>query len=440
MAVNKKIFDLPLRTGVTADDRLAIVDSGNTTTYSVRLSDLQDGTGVNTLESLTGNITFSGTNIDISTDGQTIILSGSTGGGGGGGSSFFSADTDNNVLQIDRGHGFISGDSSNTMLYNFILGGSGNTMNNTTRTGVNLDRNVILGGYSNKFAPDSNNRTTRNAAIIGGQSNIYSRESDNGAIIGGQSNVVNYGYRGVIAGGTSNSFVQSDNFVGGGTNNQVQNNRSGIVAGYSHFNRSTESFIGGGYDHYLQSYNLIGNGFIGGYINYMNNTERCFIGGGSNHDINGVAVKTSNSAIIGGDLGFISGHSRSVILGGSGLTTSFNDEVVCEHLTIKGQSTYNWFNNGSGNVFILDLDEGNLQEISMSDDTIIDLTNVKIGGRYSIKVFNEGAYSILLMTATDFNVLWEGATIPPITNNGTDLLVLEVFGSDILVRHFANFG
>ena len=397
---NKTIPQLPEQTGKTDDDLLVIVDSGETTTSKIKVSTLLSGVG---------------------------------------GTSFFSADTDNNVLQIDRGHGFISGDSSNTMLYNFILGGSGNTMDNNTRTGVNLDRNVIIGGYNNKFAPNSNSRTTRNGGIFAGEGHIFGRESDNSVLIGGQNNSVGYGYRNGVVGGTNNTFSQSDNFIGGGTNNGVQNNRSGIVAGYSNFNRSNDSFIGGGYDQTIQSYNLYGNGIIGGYINYMNNTERCFIGGGSNHDINGGGTLTSNSAIIGGDLGFISGHSRSVILGGSGLTTSYDDEVVCEHLTIKGQSTYNWFNNGSGSVFILDLDEGNLHDISMSADTIIDLTNVKIGGRYSIKVFNEGTYSILLMTSTGFNVLWEGATIPPITSNGTDLLVLEVFGSDILIRHFANF-
>lgn len=341
MAGNKKIFDLPLRTGVTADDRLAIVDSGNTTTYSVKLSDLQDGTGVNTLESLTGNITFSGTNIDISTNGQTIVLSGSTGGGGGG-SSFFSADTDNNVLQIDRGHSFISGDISNTMLYNFILGGSGNTMDNQTNTGHRSERNVMIGGYNNIFRPSSNNATTLNAAIIGGQNNIFGRESDNGALIGGQNNSVAYGYRGVIAGGMNNQYAQGDNFLGGGTNNFIGNSRSGIVGGYSNFNRSNDSFIGGGYDNYLQSYGLYGNGLIGGWINYMNNTERCFIGGGSNHDINGGGTKTSDSAIVGGDLGFISGHSRSVILGGSGLTTSYDEEVLVPNLTIANYSSLNY--------------------------------------------------------------------------------------------------
>jgi len=300
---NKTIPQLPEQTGKTDDDLLVIVDSGETTTSKIKVSTLLSGVG---------------------------------------GSSFFSADTDNNILQIDRGHSFISGDSSNTMLYNFILGGSGNTMDNNTRTGVNLDRNVIIGGYNNRFFPASNSRTTRNAGIFAGEGHSFGRESDNSVIVGGQNSNINYGFRSAIVGGQNNSFAQSDNFIGGGTDNAVQNNKSGVIAGYSNYNRSNNSFIGGGYDNYLQSYNLNGNGFVGGYINYMNNTDRCFIGGGSNHDINGGATLTSNSAIVGGDLGFISGHSRSVILGGSGLTTSYDEEVLVPNLTIANYSSLNF--------------------------------------------------------------------------------------------------
>jgi hypothetical protein len=42
-------------------------------------------------------------------------------------------------------------------------------------------------------------------------------------------------------------------------------------------------------------------------------------------------------------------------------------------------------------------------------------------------------------TASGFTILCEGGSVPNITNNGVDLCVLEVMGTDILVRHFAGF-
>jgi hypothetical protein len=418
MAGNKKIFDLPLRTGVTADDRLAIVDSGNTTTYSVKLSDLQDGTGVNSIDGLTGDVFVNGgQGISTNTSAQTITidnvgvlslqnlvgdvtLSGGTNvtitdngtdtitidaAGGGGGSSFFSADTDNNVLQIDRGHSFIPADSSNTMLYNFILGGSGNTMNNQTNTNHTAERNVMIGGYNNTFRPGSNNSSTRNAAIIGGQNHIFGRESDNSALIGGQGNSVSYGYRSVIAGGEGNLYSQTNNFLGGGKNNFVANNHSSIIAGESHYLFSAWGFIGGGYDHTINAYNKIGNGIIGGYINYMNNTERCFIGGGEECDVDGGATLISNSGVIGGRLNVVSGvsglssnsviiggetnivkHSRSAIIAGQNQTTSYNDEVVMPSITLTLTTFLNYPDDASAAAAGLPIgavyhDNGNLR-------------------------------------------------------------------------------
>ena len=345
MAGNKKIFDLPLRTGVTADDRLAIVDSGNTTTYSVKLSDLQDGTGVNTLESLTGNITFSGTNIDISTNGQTIVLSGSTGGGGGG-TSYFSATTENtsNIIQKDNGSSINFGDSSNYpgINNNFILGGTGHTIDAETYTNNAYNNNFIAGGDGHLIGTNNNNTTTDNAVMVGGYSHFIDRAGSNSAFVGGYNNQLNYGGSNFLGGGESNTIAQGNSAIVGGLNNFIGSSYSGIIAGESHYSRTTCGFIGGGYDHYINSYNLRGSAIVGGDVNYMNNTQKCFIGGGSNHDINGGGTITYDSAIIGGDLGFISGHSRSVILGGSGLTTSYDEEVLVPNLTIANYSSLNF--------------------------------------------------------------------------------------------------
>ena len=302
---NKTIPQLPEQTGKTDNDLLVIVDSGETTTSKIKLSTLLSGVG---------------------------------------GSSFFSADTDNNVLQIDRGHSFISGDSSNTMLYNFILGGSGNTMNNQTNTNHTAERNVMIGGYNNIFRPGSNNSTTRNAAIIGGENHIFGRESDNSILIGGQGNAVSYGYRSVIAGGEGNLFSQQNNFLGGGKNNSVLNNHSGIIGGESHYLFSSYGFMGGGYDNTINAYNLRGNGIIGGETNTISGVAKAFIGGGTNNTLsgnNGYIIAGSNNSVAASNGGIIGSNSSTISNGNDSSTNIF------------GGTSNEMINNGGLGTFIV---------------------------------------------------------------------------------------
>jgi len=366
MAGNKTIFDLPLRTGVTADDRLAIVDSGNTLTSSVKVSDLRDGTGVNTLETLTGDITFSGTNIDISTNGQVIHLSGSTGGGGGG-TSFFSADTTNttNITEINRGTFWTYG--TGAINDSFAAGGLNNEFKTSSAT---LTRPFIIGGSGNRV--DSLTTNTTDVGIIGGQSNHMGRQSDNSLVLGGLSNSIGYGYRTTITAGQSNQTEQINNFIGGGNQNSVSNNNSGIVGGFSNHLRATYSFVGGGYDNYINAYGYYGNSQLGGQINYMVNVNNSGQLGGYDCEINTsdeaatiggnlnvITASADRSAIIGGQNHTLSGHTNSVIIGGSGFTSNHNDEVIVPALTI-----------------------GNYASLNFADDSAASTGGVPLGGVY----------------------------------------------------------
>ena len=402
MAGNKKIFDLPLRTGVTFEDRLAIVDSGDTTTYSVKVrelfADIPVAAAVTSLEGLTDDITFSGTNINISTNGQTIVLSGSTGGGGGSG-VFIAADGTNNIVPDYYATSAIDSCSSESA----IIGGTGNTIPNSTKYSVivgslnstnNSERGgiyssksstinvntagVVVGGESNVtgtggyyqgvFAGQSNTAQGINSAIFAGTNNQTTGTADRSAIIAGQSNDIS-GDNSVIAGGSGNNITLHNNGILGGGSNTIGNIQScNILGGTSNTiaNASGDgSIIAGGNSNSI-SVNTRGrnNGIYNSYSSTINspggssfyNSQLVIVGGSDNtisHDgtypnmitlggnLNSITDAT-NSAMVGGDGNTLSGHSRSVILGGSGLTSNYDEEVLVPNLTIANYSSLNF--------------------------------------------------------------------------------------------------
>ena len=255
---------------------------------------------------------------------------------------------------------------------------------------------AIIAGTGNTI-PNS----TQYSVIVG------SLDSTNNSIRGGiyssHTSVVNNDTAGVIVGGQSNVT---------GTGGYYQ----GVFAGQSNTASGIHTAI-----------------FAGSNNETLLSSERSAIIAGQNNDISG-----DNSVIAGGSSNNIT-HHRSVILGGSSLSSNYDDEVVCEHLTTSGQSRGNFYNNLSGDTFTIDWDEGNLQKIYMTGDTSLTFSNVKNGATYKLQVENGGTHSITGVTSSGFTILCEGGSIPNITNNGVDLCVLEVMGTDILVRHFANF-
>lgn len=314
MAGNKKIFELPLRTGVTIDDRLAIVDSGNTTTYSVKVSDLRDGVGVNTLDGLSGDIVFSGTNIDISTTGQTIVLSASTGGGGGG--------------------GFIDGDATDSLVTKF-MNPTGATLTNTTYvdnlyvSGTSIDflyGQGEIGGLNSTFTRATSTFFT-GGGLVFGYNNLWD-SADNSVLVGGEGNDLRgSGQSGMIGGNNNNANCYSS-FFGGGGNHTLTNASS-----------RWNSFIGG-YGN-VMSGNAGSKSILGGYFNTLSNStgiHTAIISGQYNTISNDGAFST----IINGENNTISGHSYSVILGGSGLTSNYDEEVLVPNLTIANYASLNY--------------------------------------------------------------------------------------------------
>jgi len=288
MAGNKKFFDLPLRTGVTADDRLAIVDSGNTTTYSVKVSDLQDGTGVSTLNTLTGSLTLAaGTNMTITDNGTDTITFDASGGGGG---AFTTAAFGTaNLLPS-----YMDGTEISAGNYNIIVGGGddGTTPSNDNEITNTSGWSSIVGGRNNSI--NQNNADYSLHTIIGGENNSIGLFGNGHTIVGSRASSAN----------------------GSGANAKYN-----IILG-------GESNTDGGW----------GGATIGAQGATNSGRNNCVISGGDGNTITNAA---NDSSIVAGSSNTIT-HDRSVILGGSSLSSNYDNEVQVPNLTIANYASLNY--------------------------------------------------------------------------------------------------
>ena len=119
-------------------------------------------------------------------------------------------------------------------------------------------------------------------------------------------------HRGVggIVGGANNYIKDNWCYIGGGDNNDVAGN-----------NGARYSVIIGGKDN-----NISGTGMYKGGVGGLNNS---------------ITSASAQSVFIGGT-GNVVSHNRSVILGGSSQTTSYDDEVLVPNLTISNYASLNY--------------------------------------------------------------------------------------------------
>jgi hypothetical protein len=209
------------------------------------------------------------------------------------------------------------------------------------------------------------------------------------------------------------------------------------------------SLIAGGGSEIKSSASLY-NTIVGGQINAITAGARNSIFGGYYADITSgganVIVGGTNSQLTGGNNSAMLGgannastHTNSVMLGGASLTSLYDNTAHAEHLLTYGQISNGYYDNLSGDTFTIDWNNGNSQKVYMTGNTTLDFTNVRNGATYKLQVVNGGTHTITGATASGYTILCEGGNIPNITNNGVDLCILEVMGTDILVRHFADF-
>ena len=188
-----------------------------------------------------------------------------------------------------------------TTSLNFIAGGELNdiVVRNNTYKG-----NVVVGGYSNRIY-DSQYW----AGIFGSynsQINGIGTIPKGSVIIGGESNTTN-GWAHTIAGESNTGSGYYYSVLVGGQNNSVSSTADR------------------------------GNGIFGGKSNSITQGSRVGIING----INNIISSGADSVIIGGS-GNTTTHSRSVILGGSSLSSSYDDEVLVPNLTISNYASLNY--------------------------------------------------------------------------------------------------
>jgi hypothetical protein len=407
---NKTIPQLPEQTGKTDDDLLVIVDSGETTTSKIKVSTLLDGVGAAGVTGDTLNDNISSVNSIV---GIPNIFSGTT--------------------------GYVNFGYSNKVWDESVIYGYNNVPTRATVPAgeicIGMDNNYHsnFGGSEGGSMVIGKNNTKRNDGMIIGDSNTGSR----GMYFGLNNNS-----------GNSNDIAGMSIF---GRNNTTGSIRGAIIGSYNTNGGDFGTIVGFNNNHNNRSWavsigynnNINSNGSSSEGQNIAIGTSNTITGGLGQFNISVESDITStgtHNTIVGGYGNSITGTtSGTTIIGLTGYTATEDDTTYVKHSKNVGQSVNTFYNNLSGDTFTIDWNEGNLQKIYMTGDTSLTLSNVKDGATYKLQVENGGTHNVTSVSASGFTILCEGGSYPNFTNNAIDMCILDVMGTDILVRHITNF-
>lgn len=256
---NKTIPQLPLQTGKTDNDLLAIVDSGETITSKIKVSTLLDGVGgafqtgdatdsivpsySPTSRGLSGSTTYvDKLNLEgevfTSNSNETFNLVQSN-----------TTITDNPYNRAFAGHGNSRIASTSTTGANMLIGtlqgqinqgayhmllgmgAIGSTGNGCFMAGNDFTSSINGGSYVASVGGAGNSVSGNYTGIFGGQSNSITNNTK-GVILGGQSNSITGRFDNAIVAGNTNSNTARYGVVVGGQNNQLQNgSQRGVIVG-----------------------------------------------------------------------------------------------------------------------------------------------------------------------------------------------------------------
>ena len=211
-----------------------------------------------------------------------------------------------------------SGDGTQTVGTNgneVCLGGNNNSATGNKSAVVGGEYHNVSGFRAGNFAGEENTNTGTNTAALGGYGNTVG------------------GTYGAFAGGTGNNIGGTSYFVGGASNAQGSGFVYAILGGTSHDCQTDNTVIAGGNNNQTVSGHRDG-GIFGGQSHILNgsDTDRSVILGGDNHLVD---TNAKDAAILGGSNNIVS-HSGSVVIGGDGLVSTDNHQVVVPKLLISG--------------------------------------------------------------------------------------------------------
>jgi hypothetical protein len=129
-------------------------------------------------------------------------------------------------------------------------------------------------------------------------------------------------------------------------------------------------------------------------------------------------------------------HQDSVVLGES-LSSNYANTLKSRSIQTTGQFFNGVQQLGSGTNFNINWNDGGSVEFTLTGNGTCIMTNVRDGAIYRVKVNTTGNY-IFTPTASGYTFIYQGGGFN-LTNNGTDLCILHVFGNVVMVTHFANF-
>jgi len=295
---------------------------------------------------------------------------------------------------------------------------------------------IRIGGINNAAVISS-----RGANITSGQMNtIIGSEQDNDSsqptINGGQYNTIIGSKGGTSTSGNHQMISNSVNgIIYGGEYNTLMGTQ-GFYTGPNCYKTSGIGVEGGGWDG--PRYAIAAGGY----------QLTCTNDGGNDHAALAFNGLTFDGTSKGGYLYKVLGaavqtctieNDISAMIAASGRTTQYDQTLHTDNLYSFGQVSNGYYDNGTGSTFTLDFNLGNFQELSMNANTDLTLSNLRNGSTYKLKVNNTGTYAVTGVTATGYTILCEGGSYPTFTNNGVDLCVVEVFDTNITVRHYADF-
>ncbi len=332
-----------------------------------------------------------------------------------------------------------------------ILGGHKNQMlglYNTSISGITTSDNSIIGGSDNTVANSSN------SGILGGLDNVIeSTEGNlliqdtiqNSHIIAGRDNVISPSHiDSVILGGRENSLV-------GNRSNPLNTNIDGIENGILGGYQNKISYVGrngivGGTNNLINGEgNPTNNVICGGDSNHIKELTNInsFIAGGVNNTIDAELSTPSryspNSAIIAGSGNTIFAESTEtdgniVIIGGNNITATSKNTVYVPNLEVTGQAYTPIHDNLTGSTsFIPDWNNSNVQILTLSGNTSISggIATMKGGSSYTmiVKQSNGGSHSI----TWDSTYKWEDGLAPDLTyaDGSVDILTFICDGTNL---------
>ena len=247
-----------------------------------------------------------------------------------------------NSLINGAGHAAMIGGDENSILgsgHSAIISGEEHDIQD------GATHSVIVGGFTNLI--DSSTTST----ILGGQDNKIENESHKSGILGGSGSEIgttSASVHGVIAGGLQHTIDTGAEraFIGGGSDNSivVTSLDSAIIAGTDSIinNSSLRSAIiaSGSLTHPSTITKGINSVIIGGEDMLIggtpNSTDFCALVGGHNNSIvSADGVSSVDSVIVGGNTNDMTEKSRSVILGGTGITALNDDTVYVPNFNIE---------------------------------------------------------------------------------------------------------